>query len=134
MHKGKGKYKFHWNLIRNSWDIRKTCILNKLNMNHKPMQGCVMKMNKIKKEIKKKWLLIIFCTQKVKFDKQLQRPRRTDQDKTSSIKASYNKAIRTIKMSDSELWSQVEAASAHIFRPKRPLQWVVYTDRAALKF
>ena len=38
----------------------------------------------------------IFCIQKVKFDRRLQKQIGTDQDETSSIKALYNKSIHTI--------------------------------------
>ena len=65
---------------------------NVLTTNRKPMQGCVMKMTKIKK----KRLLIFFVVKKAKFDRRLQKPIGTDQDETSSIKASYNKSNHTV--------------------------------------
>ena len=48
------------------------------------------------KEKEKKQLSVFFCTEKVKFDRRLQKPIDTDQDETSSINASYNKGIHTV--------------------------------------
>ena len=68
---------------------------NMLTTNRKPMQGCAMKMKN--KKIKKKMTAHnFFVIKNVKFDKPLQKPIGTDQDKTSSIKASYNKGIHTV--------------------------------------
>ena len=68
---------------------------NTLTTNRKPMQGCAMKMKK--KKIKKKMTAHnFFVIKNAKFDKPLQKPIETDQDETSSIKASYNKGIHTV--------------------------------------
>ena len=65
-----------------------------LTTNRKPMQGCAMKMNK---KIKKKMIAYnFFVIKNAKFDKPLQKLIGTDQDETSSIKASYNKGIHTV--------------------------------------
>ena len=40
----------------------------------------------------------------------------------------YIHDVRSIKMSSSESQGQEEAACTCVFRPKRPLQWVIYTD------
>ena len=69
---------------------------NTLTTNRKPMQGCAMKMMKNKKIKKKRLPIIFFVIKNAKFDKPLQRPIGTDQDETSSIKASYNKGIHTV--------------------------------------
>ena len=53
------------------------------------MQGCVMKILK-KKE---KDCTYFFVLKKIKFDRRLQKVIDTDQDETSSIKASYNKVF-----------------------------------------
>ena len=50
---------------------------------------------KMKKKIKKKQLLILFCNQKAKFDRPLQKPIGTDHIK----KASYNNGIHTVVIS-----------------------------------
>ena len=68
---------------------------NTLTTNRKPMQGCAMKMKN--KKIKKKTTAHnFFVIKNAKFDKPLQKPIGTDQDETSSIKASYNKGIHTV--------------------------------------
>ena len=68
---------------------------NTLTTNHKHMQGCAMKMKN--KKIKKKMTTHnFFVIKSTKFDRLLQKPIETDQDKTSSIKASYNKGIHTV--------------------------------------
>ena len=66
---------------------------NTLTANRKPMQGCAIKMKKIKKKMTAHNFFVI---KKVKFDRQLQKPIGTDVDKTSSIKPSYNKGIHTV--------------------------------------
>ena len=67
---------------------------NMLTTNRKPMQGCVMKM---KKKIKKKMTAQnFFGIKNAKFDRPLQKLIGTDQDKTSSIKVSYNKGIHIV--------------------------------------
>ena len=53
-----------------------------------------MKNKKIKK--KKTTAHNFFVIKNAKFDKPLQKPIGTDQDETSSIKASYNKGINTV--------------------------------------
>ena len=52
-----------------------------------------MKNKKMKKKVTAHNFLVI---KKAKFDKALQKPIGTDQDETSSIKASYNKGIHTV--------------------------------------
>ena len=67
---------------------------NMLTTNHKPVQGCAVKMNNW--TIKIKMTVHIFVIKMVKFDRTLQKPVETDQDETRSIKASYNKGIHTV--------------------------------------
>ena len=40
----------------------------------------------------------------------------------------FAQTVTYIKMSNSESQGQEEAAWTHVFRPTRPLPWVIYTD------
>ena len=68
--------------------IRKTCLLNKLTTK---LQIYARVCNENKEKLKR--LPYFFVLKKVKLRQLIPKANRTDQDKTSSIKASYNKGI-----------------------------------------